>query len=70
MSGSIGDDTAARLDRDHPVDERQHVGDAVLDDDHRYIAALRNASDHFANRTRPVGVEVRGGLVEEEDARA
>ena len=70
LSGSIGDDTAARLDRDHPVDERQHVRDAVLDHDHRYIAALHDARDHLANRTRAVGVEVRGGLVEEQDARA
>jgi hypothetical protein len=41
----------------------------VLDQDHRYIAPLRDTTEHFADGTSAVGVEVRGRLVEEQHAR-
>jgi hypothetical protein len=42
----------------------------VLDDDHRHIAPFRYTSDHLPDGTRPVGIEVCGGLVEEQHARS
>jgi hypothetical protein len=40
----------------------------VLDDDHRYIATFCDPREHTADGARAAGVEVRGGLVEEQDA--
>ena len=42
----------------------------MLDHHHRYLAALGDASDHLANGTRAIGIEVRGRLVEEQHPRS
>ena len=67
---TVGHDPAACLDHDHAVDEREHLGDAVLDEHHRYVATLRDASQYVADRARAVRVEVRGRLIEEQNARS
>ena len=66
---AVGDDPTAGLDHDHAVDQRQQIGNAVLDHDHRYITALGDAREDRAYGARAVGVEVRSRLVEEQHAR-
>ena len=41
LGRAVGADPAARLEHDHPVDQRERLGDPVLDEDQRGVVVER-----------------------------
>src|SRR5581483_11187014 len=63
---AVGDDAATRLDHDDAVDEGHDLRDVVLDEHDGPRAIRRERGEHRADLGRARGIEVRGGLVEQE----
>ena len=66
----VGDHPAARAQHHHAVDQVQHLGDPVLDEDERGPAVGQRCADGVADEGRAGGVEVGRRLVEQQQARA
>ena len=60
--------SALRREHDHPVDEPRHTAHAVLDHDERRAGRVEHARHRIPHLDDPVGVEVRGRLVEQQHA--
>jgi hypothetical protein len=62
-------DQAVRPELHHPVDEGQPGPRVVIDDENGARPVGRGAGDRRPNQGRTLGVELSGGLVEEEQPR-
>ncbi|GAB3943194.1 hypothetical protein GCM10027614_31490 [Micromonospora vulcania] len=69
LGRAVRADPAARLQYDDPVDQRQRLGDPVLDQDQRGVGVQR-AGHRLPDQGGPGGVEVGGRLVQEQQAGA
>ena len=70
VRAAVGEQGAARREHDDPVDELPPHVDAVLDHDEGGLGALEHAGHGVPHLDHAVGIEVRGRLVEKEQAGA
>jgi hypothetical protein len=63
----VGDDPTSLAQYDRPVHERQHLFNAVLDDDDgRVRTGPRDPPDRLTNEARSIRVQVRRRFVEQQ----
>ena len=64
----VSDDPASGLENDRPVDERQRLVKAMLDEDGRDRSLSGHRAERLANECGARRIEVGGRLIEEEQA--